>query len=67
MWWLVVNEVHCPDLFGVSGYTIEQVMRKGDRKSAQAGLRYVMAEWLFGVEDLAIGIRIYEFSFKSPI
>ena len=27
-----------------SGYTIEQVMRKGDWKSAQAGLRYVMAE-----------------------
>jgi site-specific recombinase XerD len=26
------------------GYTIEQVMRKGDWKSAQAGLRYVMAE-----------------------
>ena len=27
-----------------SGYTIEQVMRKGDWKSVQAGLRYVMAE-----------------------
>ena len=27
-----------------SGYTIEQVMQKGDWKSAQAGLRYVMAE-----------------------
>jgi site-specific recombinase XerD len=27
-----------------SGYSIEQVMRKGDWKSAQAGLRYVMAE-----------------------
>ena len=27
-----------------SGYTIEQVMRKGDWRSAQAGLRYVMAE-----------------------
>ena len=27
-----------------SGYTIEQVMRKGDRKSVEAGLRYVMAE-----------------------
>ena len=27
-----------------SGYTIEQVMRKGDWKSMQAGLRYVMAE-----------------------
>jgi site-specific recombinase XerD len=27
-----------------SGYTIEQVMRKGDWKSAQAGLRYVMTE-----------------------
>ncbi|MDB2476855.1 tyrosine-type recombinase/integrase [Alphaproteobacteria bacterium] len=27
-----------------SGYTIEQVMRKGDWKSAHAGLRYVMAE-----------------------
>ena len=27
-----------------SGYTIEQVMRRGDWKSAQAGLRYVMAE-----------------------
>ena len=26
-----------------SGYTIEQVMRKGDWKSVQAGLRYVMA------------------------
>ena len=25
------------------GYTIEQVMRKGDWKSAQSGLRYVMA------------------------
>lgn len=27
-----------------SGYTIEQVMREGDRKSAQAGLRCLMAE-----------------------
>jgi site-specific recombinase XerD len=27
-----------------SGYTIEQVMRRGDWKSVQAGLRYVMAE-----------------------
>ena len=27
-----------------SGYTIEQIMRKGDWKSVQAGLRYVMAE-----------------------
>ena len=27
-----------------SGYTIEQVMRKGDWKSAHAGLRYVMAK-----------------------
>jgi len=27
-----------------SGYTIEQVMRKGNWKSVQAGLRYVMAE-----------------------
>ena len=27
-----------------SGSTIEQVMRKGDWKSVQAGLRYVMAE-----------------------
>jgi hypothetical protein len=27
-----------------SGYTIEQVMRKGDWKSVEAGLRYVMAE-----------------------
>ena len=27
-----------------SGYTIEQVMRKGDWKSVQAGLKYVMAE-----------------------
>ena len=27
-----------------SGYTIEQVMRKGDWKSVQAGLRYVMAK-----------------------
>ena len=27
-----------------SGYTIEQVMRKGDWKSVQAGLRYVMAD-----------------------
>ena len=27
-----------------SGYTIEQVIRKGDWKSVQAGLRYVMAE-----------------------
>ena len=28
-----------------SGYTIEQVMQKGDWKSVQAGLRYVMTEW----------------------
>ena len=27
-----------------NGYTIEQVMRKGDWRSVQAGLRYVMAE-----------------------
>ena len=31
------------DLFE-SGYTIEKVMRNGDWKSVQAGLRYVMAE-----------------------
>ena len=27
-----------------SGYTIEQVMRRGDWRSAQAGLRYLVAE-----------------------
>ena len=50
-----------------SGYTIEQVMRKGDWKSAQAGLRYVMAEWLLGIKYLAVGIWINEFRFERPV